>query len=130
MRRIFLFISFGIYSICIAVSPVDSLLRIVRAEKEDTILVKNYIKLAWKYYEISDSAHAAFYLHQSSALSAKISFKKGELDAFNNLAMLYTIYARPDSSLRYLLAGFRTSKMLGDSSVTAKCCLNIASSYL
>jgi signal transduction histidine kinase len=102
----------------------------VRSGKKDTTLAKNYVLLAWKYYEISDSGNAVFYLHQSSALSARINFKKGEFDAFNNLAMLYTIYARPDSSLRYLLASLRISKTLNNTSVTAKCYLNIASAYL
>jgi two-component system NarL family sensor kinase len=130
MKKLFLLVLFGVYSVCLAVTPIDSLLNLVKFEKEDTVLAKNYIRLAWKYYEISDSLHAAFYLHQSSLLSSKIHFVKGELDASNNLAMLYTIYARPDSSLKYLLNGLRISKTLHDANVTAKSCLNVASAYL
>ena len=79
------------------VSPVDSLLSILKTAKEDT----NKVNILFQLSEQCVVEDILKYAQQSLALAEKLKYEKGIANAYNNIAFVYHNQGQIQKALEY-----------------------------
>ena len=107
----------------------DSLLRVVKATKEDTDKVLLYISIGQQYENnLPDSA--AYYYTQAKLLSEKLNYTLGIIKYISNITYVLNLQGKLDSSLRLNLYSVELAQKLHDRKRLAFGLSNVGASYL
>jgi signal transduction histidine kinase len=126
--RSFLFISiFAIYSLSFAQTPkIDSLLTILKTQKEDTSKVNTLSELTRAYlFDVNDLQKVGEYGSQQLALSLKLNFRKGIAYGYLNRAIFYRSSGELDSALIYDKKSLPIMVEIGNKKGESSCYSNI-----
>lgn len=104
----------------------DSLQKLIRSGKADTIRVMNLITLG-QYEEANDPELAKQYYREAGDLSRKLRFAKGEMKFYFNYPAALNIQGRYDSSLLLNKESLRKAEAIGDPVYLASALNNLGS---
>lgn len=91
-----LFFSLGSL-ICQNNTATDSMLVLLKTQKEDT----NKVKVLYQLSEECDVKDILKYAEPSLELAEKLNYKKGIADALNNIGYFYSVFNQPEEALKY-----------------------------
>jgi signal transduction histidine kinase len=118
---------FAIYSPFFAQTPkIDSLLNILKTQKEDTSKVNTLSELTRAYlFELNDLQKVGEYGSQQLALSLKLNFRKGIAYGYLNRAIFYRSSGELDSALVYDKKSLPVMIEIGNKKGESSCYSNI-----
>lgn len=109
-------------------SQIDSLLHLLKSQKEDTNKV-NLLRLIGVEYSNYDPRKAIEYWQKGVQLSRKLNYTRGLARHFTNIGTGYSFLSKMDSTIMYADSGLKYSKILGDPDRLALVYLNKADAY-
>jgi tetratricopeptide (TPR) repeat protein len=121
--------SFNTISDLPAQTRIDTLLRLIEKDKEDTTKAIHLDQLNREYEEMGDFLNGLKYGEESLALSLKLNYKPGISNAYNNLGNIYSGQGNFPKALEYYLKGLKIYEERGDAEGTAAAYGNIGSVY-
>ena len=100
-KLILQFIFVAIHAICFAQSArrIDSLLHVLKKQKEDTVKVNTLNALARNYYLADNDSLCIKYAENAKSLSQKLNFKKGAAMACTNQGSSYINFENYDEAM-------------------------------
>src|ERR1035437_225989 len=110
-------------------SKIDSLLTLIKKDKEDTNKVNHLKDLSREYYFIGSYDSVLHYGLSILPLAQKINFKKGIAGAYNIIGITYGIQDDYPKALDYYFGALKLYEELKDKTGIAKCCSNIGQVY-
>jgi two-component system, NarL family, sensor histidine kinase UhpB len=112
IRRTFFLYMLLVYSLILSAQKhiVDSLLRILQNQQEDTTKVNTLFELS----EICDESDILKYAEPALALAEKLNYKKGIADASSNIGYLYGARGNFIKALEYGEKSLKLRRELGD----------------
>ncbi len=116
-------------------AKIDSLLNLLRKDKQDTIQIKNLNNLSWEYNIVGDYEKGLVYGNEALRLSNSVVFgnrkgwPSGIASADANLASLYQQQGHSDKALECDFAALKIRKDIGDQKGTATSCRHIGIVY-
>ncbi|HEY4799015.1 MAG TPA: tetratricopeptide repeat protein [Bacteroidia bacterium] len=123
------------YSLAIQ-NKTDSLLQVLKGEKEDTNKVNTLNLISRQYFDQGKYTEAMKYADNAEALSGKIKFaggstgfKKGLANAFNNKGKTFWAKGNYPEALKYHLQALKIRQETGDKKGTAFSLGNIGNIY-
>lgn len=108
---------------------IDSLLKILKAEKEDTSMVKTLIDLGWEY-SYTDLKQTEKYANEALATAQKLNYQDGIASSYNLIGIVYrstSQYARAIESFQKTL---QIRIRLEQDEMQGKAYINLANVYL
>ncbi|MDF2436494.1 MAG: protein serine/threonine phosphatase [Bacteroidota bacterium] len=112
-----------------AQNKIDSLLRLVEKDKEDTLKAIHLDQLNVEYEEAGDYANGLKYGEAALVLAQKLNYKNGIANAYNNLGTIYSDKGDFPKALDYYLRGLRIYEEIQNSEGTAAAYGNVGSIY-
>lgn len=108
---------------------VDSMLTVIsKAQKNDTSLAKNYVQLAFFYYQVySDST--IYYAEKGYELSKKLDFESGMMQSLNRMAVGYASNGKLPKAVDYYLQSLRIAEKLNDPKWISSALNNLGYTY-
>ncbi|MFL5754452.1 MAG: tetratricopeptide repeat protein [Bacteroidia bacterium] len=107
----------------------DSLLRGLSSQKEDTDKVKIYNLLAWEYHS-SNLESSLDYAQRALSLAKKVSFRPGQISAYNNIGIVYYFKGNYPEALGYYIRAANLLEGSGDKKKLSSTYNNIAAIYI
>lgn len=107
------------------VSPVDSLLSILKTAKEDT----NKVNILFQLSEQCVVEDILKYAQQSLALAEKLKYEKGIANAYNNIAFVYHNQGQIQKALEYYSQALAIQEKIKNDVGLATALSNVASIY-
>lgn len=92
----------------------DSLLSLLKIDKEDTLKVNHLNQLSTEYRLIGDYKNGSQYGNEALALSKKLDFKKGIANAHTNIGLIYNYLGNYPEALKSYFAALQIREGLGD----------------
>lgn len=109
---------------------VDSLLKVLATQKEDTAKANTYYELSRTYLtELSDVKKVAEYAWKELALAQKIPYKKGIAQAMTNIAITYRMTGNYEMALYYDRKALGLMQEIGNVKGESTSLLNIGLTY-
>jgi tetratricopeptide (TPR) repeat protein len=108
---------------------VDSLLNVLKTEKEDTNKVNTLNALSSKLYDLGKYDSSLTCANGSEALADKLGYKKGMVRALVNIGMVYKDQGNYPKALEHYFRGLKMSEELGDEHLQATTLSNIGIVY-
>ncbi|MCT8341024.1 tetratricopeptide repeat protein [Flavobacteriaceae bacterium TK19130] len=96
-----------------AQNEADSLRRLLKEQQQDSSRVNTYLKFYDTDLLYSDNQAVIDYTHQALALSKKIKFDKGLVEAHTTLGGIYRINSESDSALFHYQLAFEKASRFG-----------------
>jgi serine phosphatase RsbU (regulator of sigma subunit)/Tfp pilus assembly protein PilF len=117
----------AVHSYSFAQTPkIDSLLSVLKTQKEDTSKANTLNELARAYlFELNDCQKVGEYGIQQLALSLKLNFRKGIAYGYLNRAIFYRTSGELDSALAYDKKALPVMLQIGNKKGESSCYLNI-----
>ena len=95
-------------------AKTDSLITLLKTDKEDTNKVKHLYTICNQYYSTGEYDKGLTYAKQALTLAQSLAFKTGEADAFNNLGLIYDKQGNFPEALRSHAAALKISEGIND----------------
>lgn len=111
-------------------SKTDSLLKLLKADKEDTNKVKHLNGLGLEFRIQGNYDKSLSYAGQAKTLSEKIKFKKGSALALNHIGNTYIEQGNYNKALENHLASLKIKEEIGDKQGIASSHNNIGNIYI
>lgn len=128
MKGFLCFILVFLVSVASFGQDMDSLKRILKSNKHDTIKLQALTDLNW-YYSVSDPGKSKYYARQEVALAKKIKNQKWIAQGYNDMGISYYRMEKHDSALYYNVAALKIRKKLGDERAVASSLSKIGLMY-
>lgn len=125
-----LFLSFGALSFAQSTPHIDSLLAVLKTQKEDTNKVNTLHELTRAYlFELNDNEKVGEYGKKQLALSQKLNYKKGIAYGYLNCGIISRSSGDNQQALVYDNKSLEVMKEIGNKKGESSCYLNIGLSY-
>jgi tetratricopeptide (TPR) repeat protein len=108
---------------------IDSLLILLRTDKQDTNKVIHYYILCRGYVQIGDYDIAMYYANSALILAQQLNFKKGIATCYNITGIIYMNQGNYSDALALYSKALEISEELKDQNQISKCLGNIALVY-
>lgn len=119
-----------IYSQAFSVNnKIDSLLNLVKIDKEDTNKVIHQYKLCREYSNIGEFGKGLSYGKQALLLAQKLNFKRGIAYAYNNVGVIYFNYGNYSEALKNYFASLKAHEESNNKQGIATAYNNIGNVY-
>ncbi len=109
---------------------IDSLLTLIKSDKEDTSKVIHSNDLCWEFRNIGLYDTAIKYGNIALQLSQQLNFKKGLAGSYNNIGIVYHVQGYYPKALDFYLKALKINEEQKDKSGIAKCFSNIGNVYV
>ncbi|WP_317896781.1 tetratricopeptide repeat protein [Aurantibacillus circumpalustris] len=96
-------------------NKIDSLLTLIKTEKEDTNQVNILTSLGFEY-SVQNFSKAKFYLNKAEQLARKLAFKKGVANSLSYLGIAYETQGDYFEALNAQIAALKIREEIGDKS--------------
>ena len=110
-------------------AKIDSLLSLIKKDKDDTNKVNHLHRLNMEYQNIGDYQTALPIEYQTLSLAQKMKWKKGEAKAFNSIGNIYGEQGDYPKTLDYYLKALKIFEDLGDENKISSVLGNIGIVY-
>src|ERR1035437_1840645 len=112
-------------------TKIDSLLTLLKKDKEDTNKVNHLNTLSREYIDIGSYDSSFAFANNALKLSPQLNppYKKGIATTYNNLGVVYMQQADYPKALEYYFKGLKMAEDLGDKNKIASCLGNIGIIY-
>jgi tetratricopeptide (TPR) repeat protein len=107
----------------------DSLLSVLKNQREDSNKALTLNDLAWNAINYSDYAGSKEYSTQALQLSEKLSFKKGKFKALNTLGVTFKRLGNYPEALNYYLGSLKMAQEMNDQKNIGTCYNNMGILY-
>ena len=118
MRKnyILLFAFVSVHSVCLAQQSktIDSLLRVLQSQKEDTNKVKTLINLSRNYYLEENDSLAMKYASEAIISGLKLNYLSGIFRGYTNIGFVYDRKESYEESLKNFQSAFTVAKQTGN----------------
>ena len=104
-------------------AQIDSLVNLIKTDKEDTVKVMHLISLSRKYNDIGEFKKSLPYSKQALELAQKTGFKYGITKSYNSIGIIYMLQSNYPEALKNYFAALNIFEEIKDKR-------GIASSYL
>jgi tetratricopeptide (TPR) repeat protein len=131
MKRYLLFIGL-VFSSCFAFAQnknIDSLLTLLKTNKEDTNKVITLNEIAWELYKIGSYDTAIMYADTAKTIAMAIGYKKGIVSAHNKMGNDYEKKGNYPLALKNHITCLKLCKEMGNKKSIASCYNNIGIVY-
>ena len=108
---------------------IDSLLVILKTEKEDTSRVNSLNELTLNCIRYGNSKEAKTYAESAVKLSGKLNFNKGKATAYANLGVIYTYSGNSNEALKNFNEALNIFERLADKRSIANVLRGIGDAY-
>jgi tetratricopeptide (TPR) repeat protein len=108
---------------------IDSLLTLIKTDKEDTNKVKHLYKVCREYQLISESDNELNYSKQALTLAQKLGYKKGIGNAYNCMGVIYQYQGAYSEALKNYFAALKFKEEIKDKQGIADSYNNIGNVY-
>src|SRR3990172_5048127 len=106
---------FIIHSFCFSQNEkIDSLLSLLKKDKEDTSKVIHLNKLCGAYANTNRYDTALHYVHQALQLAIKINYNYGIASSYYHIGNIFTNQGGYDKALEKFAAALKIQKEIGD----------------
>ncbi len=106
-------------------STLDSLLNLLKKDKEDTTKVIHLYKICYEYDAIGEYVKGLEYGKQSLKLAETIKFKKGAGNAYSNIGIIYDDLGNFSEALKNYTIALKIRRNINDKRGIAACLNNI-----
>ncbi len=110
-------------------SNIDSLLTVLKAQKEDTNKVNTLYALSDKYETIGNYSEGLKNGNKGISLAIKLGFQSGLSKCYNNIGIIYKKQGNYPKALEYYTKSLKVFEELGDKKGIAGCYNNIGLIY-
>ncbi|MBI4931642.1 MAG: sensor histidine kinase [Bacteroidetes bacterium] len=93
---------------------IDSLLVLLKKDKEDTNKVNHLNKLCWEYQTADNYDTALHYGNFALQLAKQLNFHKGIANTYNNIGIIYSIQGNYTKALENCFASLKIREETGD----------------
>ena len=108
---------------------IDSLLTLLKTDKEDTNKVFHLNKLCNEYIDIGENDKGLTYSKKALMLAQNLGFKKGEAKAHNNIGIIYKNQGNYPEALKNCFASLKIKEEIKDKKGIASSLNNIGTIY-
>jgi len=112
-----------------AQKKLDSLVSLLKTDKEDTTKVLHLNAVAGLCYRSGNYDTSLYYSHSAVKLANKINFKKGAAAAYSNIGVVHSSRAENTEALEYYAKALKLDEELGDRSGMGKRLSNMGVVY-
>lgn len=99
---------------------IDSLKRVLKAQKQDTNKIKTLLELSEQFLSKNDSSYGIKYIKEALSLSGKLTYKSGEAAAYNVLSKFYYYNGKKSESIEMALKTLKIEEELFNKNDLAK----------
>ncbi len=92
---------------------IDSIVRLIKTETNDTLLVRHYYKLCWEYTTVNPTKAKENGL-KALELSTKINYKRGIAASLNNIGNIYYYSDDYGKAIEYYFKSYKVREKIGD----------------
>ena len=108
---------------------IDSLVQLLKLDKEDTLKAIHMIKLCWAYKNISKYDSALYFGEKGKSLSEKLNYRKGVANALRNIGGTYYQQTNYSEALACYFNSLKESEAINDKNGMAISYNNIGGVY-
>src|ERR1700739_2019380 len=132
MKKVLILITFNFLLadyFCCAQNKIDSLLALIKKDKEDTNKV-NHLNNACKEYIKTNECHNGFlYGKQALKLAQSLDFKKGIAASYNNIGIIYWQQSNYPETLKNYFSALKIREEIKDKQGMGNSYINIGLVY-
>lgn len=92
---------------------IDSIVKLIKSETNDTMLVRHYYKLCWEYTTVNPTKAKENGL-KALELATKINYKRGIAASLNNIGNIYYYSDDYGKAIEYYLKSYKVREKIGD----------------
>ena len=107
---------------------IDSLVRVIESEKDDTVKINNLNQLAFQLLD-RNNTKALEYALQGATIAENIKWQKGLAYAYRNIGLAKSKLESPNAGIEFYLKSLRIAELLDDHILVAICNGNIGNAY-